>query len=682
MNEIECTLDYETRSMVDLKTSGATKYARDESTSILCIAYKINSGPTKLWIPERGPMPEDLWNAFQYAVLIAHNAGFERMITKWCLSRYDTVTDKQKIFLFNIAISRWKCTAAKAAFASLPRALGNACGALDLSVKKDKEGHRLMLKYSKPRKPSKNNPKIWWDNKKELRRIYSYCITDVKAEYELDQSIPDLSESEQAIWELNELINERGILIDVPTVKLILAMVAEENKLVAKRVQSLSNGEIEKATQTAKVLEWLNERGAKLPNLKAPTIKDALETELSRDVRLMLEYRQTSSKTSTKKYHAMLKAVDKDARARELIMYYGATPTGRMAGKRIQPQNFPRPTIKNFNSDEAIKLIQTGGLKAIRQKYGATKVMDVLASSIRGMLIPTPGYEFFCADFAAVEARLAGWFAASITGTDTMLSDFNQDKKIYEEMAGFAFSLPPSVYLSKEFKDTLERFVGKESILGCQYGMGAVKFLVQCHNKGMKSVTKKIAEKAVKAYRSKYREIPETWKALERIIIAAVTNKNEVYELGNLKIYCKGRFLNIKLPSGRRLKYYEPSIRQKRNRWGGLSSEIRYYAWDWGINPETGKKKKMWKEITSWGGIFFNHVVQGTARDLMMCGIKNIEDAKYKFLLSVHDEGLSERKIGKGSVEEYIELMCGNLPAWAKGAPIKAEGWKGMRYRK
>ncbi len=664
-------LDYETRSKVELKTSGAIVYARDESTSIFCLGYRINHGTRFLWIPERSPMPDDLWNHIQSGgLLAAHNAGFERAISRFTLPRYPLLTPEQKQTLIDLPISQWRCTAAKTAMCHLPRNLEMAAQALGLPTQKDMKGSKLIKKYSKPRRPSKKNPKLWWDDKKDLRGIYRYCLVDVQAEYELDEALPDLSDYEQKVWELDQRINDRGVLIDIPTVKIILKMIREETANITREVVKLSKGTISSVGQHAKLLKWLNDRGAEMTNLQAQTIRDKLEEDgLSHNVRAMLEYRQGGSKTSTAKYISMLKAVGDDDRARELLLYSGTMPTNRWAGKRIQPQNFPRPTIKGFNSDDAIRIIKKGSLDEVRKVFGRTKVMDVLVSSIRGMLIPTPGHVFFCGDFSAVEARVAFWLARHEEG----IKAYKEDRKLYEEMAALSFDMDLAWLCTEEGKASLERFVGKESVLGCQYGMGWLKFMKQCHKKGMKSVTEEIAKKAVYAYRKVHWPVPQFWKDIEQACIDAILNPGEEFPASYVTAYVKNDFLIIRLPDGGRLRYYKPRVAQKQLAGGRMVPEIRH----WTIDSYT----KKWVETVTWGGVLTNHCVQKIARQLMVNAMFNVEAKGYKVVLTVHDELLAEKKKGTGSVKEFISLMT-KLPDWAKRCPITAEGWQNERYKK
>lgn len=666
---LEAVIDYETRSEANLKKTGAIVYARHPTTAIFCLSYQIDDSEPMLWIPERCPMPKDLWEVFKCGTLKAHNASFERAITRWTLPQYPLLTSEQRKCFQLIDPSRWRCLAAKAAMSSLPRGLKGAALALELDEQKDETGSRLILKYSKPRKPSKKNPKLWWDDKRELRGIYRYCLNDTITERAVDEAVPDLSPKEQKIWELDQKINDRGVLFDIPAVKKILKLVDAEMTEIIRRTKLLSKGEVESPAKREKLLNWVNARGANIANLRAPTIRDRLLAEdLNPRVREMLEYRQMGSKTSTAKYEAMIQGVGDDDRGRELLLYSGATPTARWSGKRIQPQNFPRPTVKEpgkpyFDSNHAIELALTGGRKALADHYGTTKVMNVLVSIVRGMIIASPGCELLCADFAAIEARLAFWICEHHEG----IRAFVEGRKLYEEMAVEAFAIP----MEQVTKESLERFVGKETVLGAQYGLGPDKHHRNCHQKGMSQVTNTMARQAIYAYRRVHWPVPAFWKAIEEACLRAILNPTRRYKVTKVSVYMSGPWLCIKLPSGRRLRYFKPRVAQKQLPGGRMVPELRHMA----------AEKGRWVEISIWGGTLLNNIVQGVARDLMANGMKNIENAGYKFLLSIHDEGLSEREIGEGSVEEYVALMT-KLPKWAKGAPVTAEGWKGTRYRK
>lgn len=137
-------IDYETKSIIDIRKCGVYKYARDPSTDILCMAYAFDHEPTKLWTPDF-PWPEDLYEHMASGKLIyAHNAQFERLITEAiAVPRYGAPT---------VALRQWVCTAAMAAAMALPRSLEKLGEAIDAEIKKDMAGSRHMLKMTKPRK--------------------------------------------------------------------------------------------------------------------------------------------------------------------------------------------------------------------------------------------------------------------------------------------------------------------------------------------------------------------------------------------------------------------------------------------------------------------------------------------------------------------------------------------------
>jgi DNA polymerase len=172
-------IDFETRSKIDLKKCGAHKYAEDPSTEILCLAYKVNDEPTKIFKRETF-LKKDLkkeFEQFRNEWMVAHNVGFEFVIWNGILAKRHHV--------FPIPIENFCCTAAMAAILGLPRSLDGAAKAIGLPIEKDKSGHRLMLKMSQPRKPTKHNRSVWHEKQTDFDRLYEYCIQDVEVEYQL-----------------------------------------------------------------------------------------------------------------------------------------------------------------------------------------------------------------------------------------------------------------------------------------------------------------------------------------------------------------------------------------------------------------------------------------------------------------------------------------------------------------
>ncbi len=652
-------LDYETRSEVDLKVCGAYEYSLHPSTQILCAAWRVGTredlriGTVSCWSPairhSYSPSKDDLLHAMLEPgiIIVAHNAMFEQVITRNVL----------KVRM--LPPKNWLCTAALAASYALPRKLEGACAALKLPVQKDMEGHRLMLKLSKPRKESKNNKAKWHKKMRDLKRVMQYCVTDIDAETELFLTLPELNPLERKIWELDQRINLRGFKADRELVTKVLRMIGEETKKLNEETRHLTNGEVWTTGLLEKVHGYLERRGVHLPDLSAKTVSDALKSGLvNGDAARLLQIRQSVSKTSTKKYRAFDMRSKSDGRVRDAFMYHAAS-TGRWGGKGLQPQNFPRGKIKD--TETAVEILKTGDVELVRMIYGDP--LDAFASCLRAVIIPTESRKFIDADFASIEVRVLFWLARHDAG----LNLYIENRDAYREMA-------TAIY-SKELEDVTkdEREVGKRAVLGCGFGMGFKKFAATCKQFGME-VSEDLAKVAVGAYRTTHYPVPKLWGNIERAAIEAVQHKGKRYTINRTSWFVEGPFLYCKLPSGRRLAYYGPSVRYEDSPWGEKMPKLYH----WGVHPHT----KKWVESSTYGGRLTENCVQATARDLMSEGMLRIDNVKScEIVLHAHDELLSEVVEGACSVKEFQDLMA-TLPKWATGLPVKAEGWLGDRYRK
>ena len=658
-------LDYETRSEADLRAVGAFEYSMHPTTQILCAAWRIGTkaellkAPTRIWSPafeaKNGEFGELLRSLLDPTIaLVAHNALFEQVITRNVFSK----SMYSKPALRTIPHDRWICTAARASALALPRKLEMACIALGLDVQKDMEGAKLLLKYCKPRRPTKNNPAKWHSSSADLRRLMEYCATDVGAETELFLKTPSLNRLEREIWKLDQKINFRGVLCDRKLVAEALKMVQVETHELNKEASELTKGRVMAATQRDAMLREIRQAGFDIPDLRAKTVSDAVAGgTIDGKARRLLEIRQSVSKSSTAKYEAFWNRSGTDGRVRDTLLYWGAS-TGRWAGMGLQPQNFPRGTLKN--TDLTAELIRAGDLETLRLLYG--NPMEVLSSTLRAAIIAPEGRTLFCADYAAIEARVLFWVARHEHGLDA----FREGRDLYREMATVIF---------RKQLDNVEksdRQVGKQAILGCGYGMGGTKFQATCANYSI-DVSEEIADRAVKAYRSTHSLVPELWRNLEKASIAATQSPGRRYTINRTTWFVERDFLWCELPSGRRLAYYKPSVQFKETPWG----EKRPALYHWAVNPKT----KQWERTGTWGGVLTENVVQAISRDLMAEAMLRIESAGYDVTLTVHDELVAERDLGKGSLKEFESLMAA-IPAWAEGCPVKVEGWTGPRYHK
>lgn len=655
----QVVLDYESKSEADLRAVGAVEYAKHPSTEIMCAGYKINKEPAKIWKP--GLDPSELLNVIYDSrfTVVVHNKMFEDCITRFVLGKYHTR-----------AIHRtpnWRCSAAKAAAMALPRDLERASGVMQLAVQKDMEGNRLVKKYMKPRRKwwdwkekfdkgqayDWEEPKKYFDDPEELEKIYQYCLTDVETEYLLDLKLPHLSETETKIWELNQWMNLRGVKIDVETASLVLNLIDTQSKNLNAELKKITGGAVTTAAQRDRILSWIKYQKAPIGNLQAATVAAVLNTDgVPPKVRRVLEIRQSLSKSSTKKYQAMVTRAGSDGRVRDLGLYHG-DHTGRESGTGLQVKNLPKGKIKDTN--KAIEVIKSGDLKLIELLYGDS--FQAFSSCIRGMITATPGWWLYSADYNAIECRVLNWLA----GETGVLKDFENGVDLYVKMA------------KRIGMD--DRSIGKILELALGFGMGVDKLFQTCLDWGVnggRGLTIEQCEAGVKAYRSSHPNVVKFWHMQENAAVQAVRKKHSVIKTKvGISWGMWEKFLWCELPGGKKLYYFGPEVRQEPTPWG----EFRPKLYHWHIENTT----KQWVCSPTYGGKLVENIVQATARNLMFDAALRLKEHGYHYMFSVHDEIVAEAQ--KGSVQEFEKILL-QKPLWAKGLPIAVGAWKDLRYRK
>lgn len=184
-------------------------------------------------------------------------------------------------------------------------------------------------------------------------------------------------------------------------------------------------------------------------------------------------------------------------------------------------------------------------------------------------------------------------------------------------------------------------------------------------------------KKIVESWREVHPETVRLWRELEFACTQAVTNPGSTFVYRTARFVVRTihgtPFLAMRLPSGRCLWYCRPRMALKTMPWGEQKAVV---AFD-GVDSKTRK----WGIQYLYGGLLAENLTQATARDLLVNGMLNAEKHDYQIVMHVHDEAVAEVKEGRGSVGEFEALLC-ELPAWAEGLPIKAEGWRGKRYKK
>lgn len=669
------TADFETRSEVDLKKAGAWRYSAHPSTRVLCLGYSLDSGPVKVWRPGL-PRPDDLIDAIERGCLFeAHNAFFE-----WCIwlnvmhARHGwPMLDLDKVV----------CSAARAAFACLPRSLEHALAAAGLEARK--ADNRAMRRLSRPRKPTKKDPRVWLepDDAPELyRELYEYCAVDVAAERALSNAVSALPAFERRVFKADFAINLRGIKVDVEFIRSALTVNAILDRELSAELTGLTRGDVMAATERDRIISYLEKTGLELDSIDQETVEDLLYREtLTKTQRRVLELRQEGARSSVSKYKAFAECLDGDT-VRGLFLYYGANAHGRWSGRLVQPQNFPRgdakcadTKLKGGDAMEAMvaaikRVAQTGDTTYLREHFRVEESetpgdpkskrrlvpaspAEVLSTALRGAFIAREGRTYGVGDYSAIEARVLFWLAQEERG----LQIYRDDGDIYRDMGSVIFNKPPA-----DLDVGFERMMGKTTVLGCGYGMGQEKFQLTCKRAYGMIISDSLCEKSVNSYRERYAKVPKFWRELENAARQTIRSGMDTsVSKGRIRFRMRRGDLVIVLPSGREIYHRRARL--------GRYGDIQY------VNG------KGFIEST-YGGKICEYVVSGTARDLLADAIVKAE-FDYDEIVPVmhsHDELVCEGEAGK--VGKIVEDIMLDKPGWAKGLPIKVEVWEGPRYHK
>ena len=632
------SLDIETYSSVDLSKSGVYKYAESKDFDILLFAYSVDYGEIKVIDLTKGEeIPQDIKLALKdiHVKKWAFNANFERV----CLSKY---------LREDLSPVGWRCSMVLSAYVGLPLSLEAVGSVLNLPYQKLKEGKSLIKYFCCPNKENKRN--LPTDDKLKWEIFKEYNKRDVLVEMEIQKRLKkyNLPDSEWENYYLDQIINDRGIMIDKDFVREALICDEKYKKNVKEKLKNLT--QIENPHSIVEMKNYLKKQNLSLLSLDKKYLREVLPN-LNEDVKEVLKLRQELCKSSVKKYSVMENVMGKDKRARGLIQFYG-TKTGRYAGRLIQVQNLP----KNYLSDLEVArdLVKCGHGEDLDFLYDS--VEDVLSQLIRTAFIPKEGCEFIVADFSAIEARVLSWLSKE----KWRMEVFEKGGDIYCESASKMFKIK----VEKNGENSHLRDKGKIAELALGYGgsVGALKAM------GATSFLKEEElQSLVNAWRNANPHITYLWYEVDKIIKKVIINKVSM-KLYNLQFIYENNMLFILLPSKRKLCYRNPKIATNKFN----KSSIVYE----GVNSN-----KKWAQIESYGAKFVENIVQAIARDLLCEAIKNLHNKNFRVVLHVHDEVVVEIEKNKSSVEEICNLMTIS-PPWAKDLSLKAEGYKCEFYRK
>lgn len=658
-------IDFETRSEVDLRACGSHVYANDSSTDFICMGYAFDDEEVQLWRPGETTLDRVMEHVKSGKEVVGHNvAGFEILL--W------NSVGRKKYSWPELKIEQVNCTMARAYAQGLPGSLEKAAAAIGIEEQKDMKGNRVMLQLSQPKAYVGNTP-IWYDEKEHAKKyeaVYEYCKKDVSVERELHKRLMQLSGFERKVFELDYRINSRGIGLDEKAAKAATAVVEKEKDRLQKEIFRLTKGAVSTYNSPAQIRDWIQFQGFEVPALvKADVVELLARPDLPKQIREVLELRQMAAKTSVAKVDSMLNSVSTDGRIRGVFQYHGTT-TGRWAGRRIQPQNFPRPKLSQTEIDEVFSLLKNMKHREELQVRETISVLygnplEVISDCLRGFLVPKEGNVFIGCDFSAIEARVLAWLA----GEDFKLKLFESGEDPYKHTAAAIFSKSPSMITKQE------RNIGKVADLALGYQGGSAAFLRMGKVYGV-DVSGPEADNIKVAWRTKHKKIVDFWEHLDDAAMAAVRNPGTAFATGyhkNIVFKKSGSFLWCRLPSKRVLCYPYPKIEIVETPWGGLRDSVVYLS-------EDALTKKFVRH-KAYGGLWAENITQAVARDLLVEAMFRLEAAQYPIVMHVHDEVVCEIKLGSGSLED-VERIAAIAPEWAQGLPLKGEGFVGKRYQK
>lgn len=651
------SIDIETRSSVDIGKAGAYKYAQSLDFEILLFAFQLDDYDVFLvdlkngellpdWVPEALKDPGTIKHAY--------NAAFEW----YCLNRagYETPIDQ------------WRCTMAHGLYCGYTAGLDATGKAIGLPQDKQKltTGKALIRYFCVPCKPTRTNGgRTWnqpWHDTDKWELFKEYCKQDVVTEREILKRLDlfPMPEEEERLWQMDVLMNAYGVRVDTDLIEGALYIDQISTQRLTDEAISLTG--LQNPNSAAQLLQWLRDNGTEADNLQKATVAELLGGINPNKVRRMLEIRQQLGKTSIKKYVAMDTARGEGDRVRGLTQYYGANRTGRWAGRLVQMQNLPRNYLKTL--DYARNLVKAKNYDGVRILYG--NVPDTLSQLIRTAFIPSAGHKFVVADFSAIEARVIAWLA----GEQWVNEVFATHGKIYEATASQMFGVPVE-RITKGKPEYSLRQKGKVATLALGY-QGGTSALIAMGALQM-GLTEEELPDIVQRWRQANPRIKGLWYAIENAALAVMETAQPqginglIFALEGDLIYGQS-FLTVRLPSGRKLFYPKPFL--KENRFEKMA--VHYYT--------VGQQTRKWEVTSTYGGKMVENIVQAIARDCLAVTLERIAARGLQVVFHVHDEVIIDAPM-ETTVEEICDLMAEPIP-WAPGLVLKGAGFESSYYMK
>ena len=626
-------------------------YAQDPSTEVLCMSYAFDDEDVVTWTPDQ-PFPTRV--ALHRGQIRAHNAAFERLIF-WYVICPDFGISEPKL-------EQFYCTATQARANCAPGSLEDVGRFAGASMKKDHRGAALVRALSIPQGDGtfREDPKL-------MAEMIEYCEQDVRSMRAVSKAMRELADEELADYYVNERINDRGVMLDVPLANAAVRYAAQELDDIQDVVREVTGGALT-SVRSPRMREWVQERVGPEARKLMQVWKDGVEkTSIDKTVRANLLAMENPDEvppevaevvqcaddlwaSSVAKFsRAAALSDDQDGRVRGAFVFCGGSATGRASSYGLQVHNFPR---RCADEPELVRQAMVRGHQIVPQ-YGR-RVTDVLKGMLRPALIPAPGKSFVVADWSSIEARVTPWCSGA---GDDKLTLFRDGADVYKVNAAATFRCR----VEDVTKD--QRQVGKVQELACGFAGGVGAFAAMGRVYGL-SLPESEARKMVDAWRRANPWSVPYWQELEIAYTRAIRNPKTKMKAGRVTYYFDGLHLWYALPSGRVLCYPFARIEDE---------GVTYAKASW--KPAADAKE--WPRARLWKGLACENITQATAADILRHALRQLPDV----VLHVHDEIVVETDQPEAALAEMQRVMA-TPPAWAEGLPLGAEASVMARYGK
>jgi len=603
------TIDFETyydKSTFSLSKMTTEEYVRDRQFEIIGVAVKLNDGETE-WASGTLTQIREFLEYYPWhdSMMIAHNTMFDGFIMS------QVVGIKPRVYADTLCMGR----------ALHGVEVGGSLSALAERYKLGQKGTEVLAASGKRRVDFTDE---------ELSRYGDYCINDVELTYSL----------------FNAMIAKGFPKQEMKLIDLTLRMFVEPKLDLNLPLLDMHLEEVRDKKQAL-----LNSAGVSKEDLASnPKFADLLRS-------LGVEPPIKISSATGKETYALAKndeefktlAEHPDVRVQALV-------SARLGTKS---------TLEETRTERFINIARRG-LMPVPLKYyaahtgrwGGSDSLNLQNLPSRGAngnrlkkaIVAPDGHYIIDADSSQIEARVLAWFA----GQDDLVEAFAKGEDVYKIMASAIYNKPID-QITKE-----ERFVGKTTILGAGYGMGAIKFRAQLKTFGAE-ISAEEAEHIIDVYRETYPYIVGLWKEAQ-VVLNALTRKMSapLGKKGVLRIIPKENA--IQLPSGLLMRY------------DGLTTEA----------TEGNKTQYVYKTRAGMNKIYGGKVIENVCQAIARCiiGEQMLKIAKkYSVVLTVHDAiACIVKKEDIKEAQAYVEECMRWTPEWATGLPVNCESGYGESY--